>query len=77
MLYHAVYTSVWSVVTPNSSTMTGLFAAFCDVAWSLIHWLPQTLLLGSALWPQLSGYSCARRHQLEKARGKGGGGGRT
>lgn len=57
VLNHAVYTSVWSDVTPNSSMMTGLFALFCEVAWSEIHWLPQTLLLGSELWPQLSGYN--------------------
>lgn len=38
--------------------ITGLFAFFCDVAWSVTHWLPQTLLLGFALWLQLSGYSC-------------------
>lgn len=37
VLYHAVYTADWLVVTPNSSMMTGLFALFCDVAWSEIH----------------------------------------
>ena len=42
--------------------MTGLFALFCEVAWSEIHWLPQTPLLGLELWPQLSGYSCKTRH---------------
>ena len=60
VLNHAVYTPVWFVVTPNSSRMTGLFAVFCDVAWSAIHWLPHTPLLGLALWPQLSGYSYDR-----------------
>lgn len=57
VLYQAVYTAGWLLVVPNSSTMTGLLAFCCEVAWSLIHWLPQTLSLGSELWPQLSGYS--------------------
>ena len=64
VLNQVVYTPVWFDVTPNSSRMTGLFALFCDVAWSLIHWLPQTLLLRFELWPQLSGYSCGDQREL-------------
>lgn len=31
VLYQVVYVDAWSLVTPNSSRMTGLFAALPDV----------------------------------------------
>ena len=32
VLYHVVYVDAWLSVTPNSSRMTGLFAAFPEVS---------------------------------------------
>ena len=52
VLYHEVYVDAWLFVTPNSSKMTGLFTAFPDAAWSLIHCEPHPT--GSVVWPQLS-----------------------
>ena len=51
VLYHAVYVEAWLSVTPNSSRITGLFAAFWEVAWSVIHCEPQPV--GSDVCPQL------------------------
>ena len=52
VLYQVVYVDDWLLVTPNSSIITGLFAAAPDVWWSLIHWEPQPT--GSLVWPQAS-----------------------
>ncbi len=50
--YQVVYVDDWSLVTPNSSRMTGLFAVFPDVWWSMIHCEPHPT--GSEVCPQLS-----------------------
>ena len=49
--YQVVYVDAWSLVTPNSSRMTGLFAAFPAVWWSMIHCEPHPT--GSDVSPQL------------------------
>ena len=52
VLYHDVYVDSWSSVTPNSSRITGLFAAAPEAWWSVIHCEPHPT--GSLVSPQLS-----------------------